>query len=230
MDSFEEKLIEHLFDHKDDKYKEFTCKLIPTIDRDSVIGVRTPDMRKLAKSLVRAGGYEGFVNSLPHKYHEENFVHAAIIEQIKDFDTAVAETERFLPYINNWAVCDSFSPKCFAKNKVLLLERIRQWLNADDTYTVRFAIGMLMSHYLDGDFEPEYLLLVSGVMSDEYYIKMMQAWYFATALAKQYDSSVKFIEERRLSVWVHNKTIQKAVESYRITDEQKDYLKSLRIK
>lgn len=230
MESFEEKLRKELFSRKDEAYKEFSCKLFPGVDKTLVIGVRTPDMRKIAKSLFREGGYEGFLASLPHKYHEENFIHAMLIEQMKDFDSVVFELERFLPFVDNWAVCDTFSPKCFGKNKERLIEKIRQWLSADDTYTVRFALRMLMSHFLDGDFKSEYLELAAGVHSEEYYIKMMQAWYFATALAKQYDFSVEYLKRRILPVWVHNKTIQKAVESYRITDEQKSFLKGLKIK
>lgn len=230
MDSFEEKLIQKLFSLKDKAFKDFSCKLIPNVDENSVIGVRTPDMRRLARAVYRNGGYESFLASPLHRYHEEYFIHAMLIEQIKDFDKAVAETERLLPFVNNWAVCDSFSPKCFKTNKEKLLKKIRLWLGVSDTYTVRFALKMLMTHFLDEDFKPEYLELAAGVKSEEYYIMMMQAWYFATALAKQYDFAAKYLEEKRLSVWVHNKTIQKAVESYRITPEQKTYLKSLKIK
>lgn len=230
MDSFEEKVISSLFALQDIDYREFDRKLIPTVDPSTIIGVRTPDLRKLSKELFREGGYETFLSALPHKYHEENFVHAMLIEQIKDFSKAVNETEKFLPFVTNWAVCDSFSPKCFKKNKALLLEKIRQQLNSNDTYTVRFAIKMLMTHFLDDDFSDEYLALVAGVSSEEYYIMMMQAWYFATALAKQYESTLPVLENRVLSVWVHNKTIQKASESFRVTDEHKAYLKTLKRK
>lgn len=230
MDGFEEKLIEKLFALRDEAYCEFSSKLIPNVEKARVIGVRTPDLRKLAKTLYREGGYEDFLASLPHKYHEENLVHAMLIEQMKDFDCTVSELERFLPFVDNWAVCDTFSPRCFKKNRERLLERLRLWLCAKDTYTVRFALRMLMSHFLDEDFKPEYLELALSVKSEEYYLMMMQAWFFATALAKQYDFALRYLEEKRLSVWVHNKTVQKAVESYRITPEQKAYLKSLKIK
>lgn len=230
MEGFEKKLIEKLFALRDEAYCEFSSKLIPNVEKARVIGVRTPDIRKLAKTLYREGGYGDFLASLPHKYHEENLVHAMLIEQMKGFDCTVSELERFLPFVDNWAVCDTFSPKCFKKNRERLLERLRLWLCAKDTYTVRFALRMLMSHFLDEDFKPEYLELASSVKSEEYYLMMMQAWFFATALAKQYDFALRYLEEKRLSVWVHNKTVQKAVESYRITPEQKVYLKSLKIK
>lgn len=230
MENFEKRLINELKALRDEGFKEFNCKLIPNVDKNSVIGVRTPDMRKLAKTLYREGGYECFLADLPHKYHEEYFIHAMLIEQIKDFDEAVVQTEKFLPFVNNWAVCDSLSPKCFGKHKEELLNKIRLWLCATDTYTVRFSLKMLMTHFLDADFQPEYLELAANVDSEEYYIKMMQSWYFATALAKQYGSAVEYLNSNRLPVWIHNKTIQKAVESYRITDSRKSYLKGLRIK
>lgn len=228
MEAFEEKVISSLFALQDAKYKEFDQKLVPNIDSETVIGVRKPELRKLSKSLFKLGGYEAFLSSLPHKYHEENFVHAMIVEQMKDYPKVIEETERFLPFITNWAVCDSFSPKCFKKHKPLLLEKIKQWLTSNDTYTLRFAIGMLMTHFLDEDFSKEYLMLVAGVSSEEYYVMMMQAWFFATALAKQYDETITLLEKGALSVWVHNKTIRKAIESYRISDEQKQYLRTLK--
>ena len=171
-----------------------------------------------------------FLSALPHKYQEENTLHGFIISLEKDFDKAIAETERFLPYINNWAVCDGISPKVFAKNKPELLEYIKRWIKSDETYTVRFAIGMLMRHFLDEEFEPWQMELVISVDSEEYYIRMMQAWYMATALAKQYDAAFEVIKAKKLPKWTHNKSIQKAVESYRITDEQKALLKACRIK
>ena len=228
MEAFEEKVISSLFALQDIKYKEFDQKLIPTVDPSTVIGVRKPDLRKLAKELFKESRYEAFLSTLPHRYHEENFIHAMLIEQMKDFSIAIEETERFLPYITNWEVCDSFSPKCFKKNKAFLLERIQQWLVSSDEYTVRFAVKMLMTHFLDDGFSKEYLNLVACVSSEEYYVMMMQAWYFATALAKQYSETVSLLESNVLPVWVHNKTIQKAVESYRISDEQKRYLRTLK--
>ena len=228
MEAFEEKVVSSLFALQDIKYKEFDQRLIPTVDPSTVIGVRKPDLRKLAKVLFKESRYEAFLSTLPHRYHEENFIHAMLIEQMKEFPKAIEETEKFLPYITNWEVCDSFSPKCFKKNKAFLLERIRQWLVSSDEYTVRFAVKMLMTHFLDDGFSKEYLMLVANVSSEEYYVRMMQAWFFATALAKQYDETLALLESNVLPVWVHNKTIQKAVESYRISDEQKQYLRTLK--
>lgn len=228
MDTFEEKVIPSLFALQDIKYREFDQKLIPTVDPSTVIGVRKPDLRKLAKVLFKESRYEAFLSALPHRYHEENFIHAMLIEQMKEFPKVIEETEKFLPYITNWVVCDSFSPKCFKKNKAFLLERIRQWLVSSDEYTVRFAVKMLMTHFLDDGFSKEYLMLVANVSSEEYYVRMMQAWFFATALAKQYDETLALLKSNVLPVWVHNKTIQKAVESYRISDEQKQYLRTLK--
>lgn len=230
MESFREKAVRLLFENQDEKYRDFNSKLIPGIDPKSVIGVRVPEIRKIAKELFREGGYEDFFASLPHEYHEENLLHAMMIELFKDFDKAVFETERFLPYITNWAVCDCFSPKCFKKNKERLLEKILLWIKADDTYTLRFAMKMLMTYFLDDDFKDEYLESVAVVQSDEYYLKMMQAWFFATALAKQYEKTVPLLEKHVLPVWVHNKTIQKAIESFRVTDEHKAYLRTLKRK
>lgn len=210
----------------DKQYALFTVKLIPGIDPDSVIGVRIPELRKLAKDIYKENKYNTFIKSLPHKYHEENLLHGFIIEQIKDFDLCVKAIEDFLPYIDNWAVCDSVSPKVFAKNKDRLLEHILRWIASDETYTARYGVGMLMKHFLDGDFREEYLSLVSGIVSNEYYINMMCAWYFATALAKQWDSAVPYIENRRLTPEVHRMTIRKAIESSRIDGERKKYLRT----
>lgn len=230
METFNEKALRLLFENRDEKFQKFNSKLIPEIDPSFVIGVRVPKIREIAKELFGGGGYEEFFTTLPHKYHEENLLHAMIIELFKDFEKAVEETEHFLPYINNWAVCDCFSPKCFKKHKQELLEKIHVWLKAEDIYTVRFAMKMLMTYFLDSDFKEEYLELVYGIQSDEYYIKMMQAWFFATALAKQYECAVQIFEKHVLPVWVHNKTIQKSIESFRITDEQKAYLRTLKRK
>lgn len=222
-------VLEQLLALRDNAYQSFQSKLMPTVLPETIIGVRTPLLRKLAKELYGTPQAEAFLNSLPHKYYEENNLHAFLIEQIRDYDRALVETERFLPYIDNWATCDCFCPKVFAKHKAELLESIRRWLESDKLYTVRYAIGMLMRYYLDEDFSPEYLAWVAGVQSEEYYINMMRAWYFATALAKQPDPAFVWLTERRLDVWTHNKTIQKAVESFRITPEMKQRLRALRV-
>lgn len=229
-------MIEELFGLQDVKYRDFQKKLIPTVDPDSVIGVRTPELRKLAKQLARlrtskeAADVEAFLKELPHEYFDENQLHAFIISEDKDYERCMSEVEEFLPYVDNWATCDQLSPKVFRKNKDGLLLHVRKWLKSDRTYTVRFAIGMLMQHFLDDDFNTEYPELVAKVKSEEYYVNMMIAWYFATALAKQYDAVIPYIEKQKLDVWTHNKTIQKARESYRITQEQKEYLKTLKRK
>ena len=218
-----------LFAKQDTAYRDFQAKLIPQKDPGSVIGVRTPDIRAIAKDLVKRGDLEEFLSDLPHRYFDENQVHALTIALIKDYDTCMEEVKRFLPYVDNWATCDQMSPKVFKKHKTQLLEQIREWIASDHPYTVRFALGMLMQHFLDEDFDLSYARMAAGVRSGEYYINMMIAWYFATALAKQYEAVLPFLEERRLDPWVHNKTIQKAVESYRISEEQKMYLKTLKI-
>ncbi|MDO4869452.1 MAG: DNA alkylation repair protein [Bacillota bacterium] len=215
---------------QDTGYRDFQSKLIPTVSKERIIGVRTPQLRALAKSLYRDEDMSGFLQSLPHGYFDEDQLHAFIISEIKDFDLCIAEVERFLPYINNWATCDQLSPKTFKKHKDMLLSHIRSWISSEATYTVRFGIGMLMQHFLDDAFSGEYPEMVAGIKSDEYYINMMIAWYFATALAKQYDAVIPFLEEQRLDKWTHNKAIQKARESYRITPQQKEYLKGLKIK
>ena len=220
---------EELFALQDTEYQTFQSKLMPTIPPETVIGVRTPLLRTRAKELAGTPQAEHFLQSLPHRYYEENNLHAFLIEKIRDYDTALAETERFLPYINNWATCDCFCPKVFAKHKAELLIPLRRWLGSDQTYTVRYAMGMLMRYYLDEDFQPEYLAWVAGVHSEEYYLNMMRAWYFATALAKQPDAALPWLTDRRLDVWTHNKTIQKAAESYRISPEMKQQLRELRI-
>ena len=221
---------EELFNMQDLKYRDFSAKLIPTEDKEYFIGVRTPELRKFAKQLVKEDAYSDFINELPHKYFDENQLHAFILSEMKDYDRCIEEVCKFLPYVNNWATCDQMSPKIFKKHKDDLLKYIKKWIKSKETYTVRFAIGMLMEHYLDGDYDIKCSDMVAKVRSEEYYINMMIAWYFATGLAKQYDSILPYIEEKRLDVWTHNKTIQKAVESYRITQEQKVYLKSLKIK
>ncbi|MGN1081724.1 MAG: DNA alkylation repair protein [Acutalibacteraceae bacterium] len=226
----ESKILSELLKHQDLKYREFECKLMPTVDPKTVIGVRTPDIRSLAKEFSKDSEISDFLNLLPHRYYEENNIHGFIIENMRDFDKAVYETDRFLPYINNWATCDLISPNIFRKHLSELLCKIREWISSDKTYTVRFGIGMLMRFYLDEEFKPEYNEMTAKVKSEEYYVNMMRAWYFATALAKQYSATVPYLEEKTLDKWTHNKTICKAVESYRISDEQKIYLKSLKVK
>lgn len=219
-----------LFAQQDTKYRDFQAKLLPTVDKETVIGVRTPALRKYAKQLSKRDDIKDFLNDLPHRYFDENQLHAFVLSEIKDFDSCMTEVERFLPYVDNWATCDQLSPKVFKKQRQKLLDGISEWIGSEHTYTVRFAIGMLMQHFLDEDFEPAYPEMVAAVRSEEYYINMMIAWYFATALAKQYETVLPYIEERKLEPWTHNKTIQKSVESYRITPEQKEYLRSLKIK
>lgn len=223
-------ILEKLFALQDKEYQAFQSKLMPTISPEKLIGVRTPLLRKLAKEISGTQQAEDFLCILPHEYYEENNLHAFLIEKIRDYDTALAETERFLPYIDNWATCDCFCPKVFAKHKAELLVSIRRWLNSEQAYIARYAMGMLMRYYLDEEFQPEYLAWVADVHSEEYYLNMMRAWYFATALAKQPDATLPWITEQRLDVWTHNKTIQKSVESFRISPEMKQQLRKLRIR
>ena len=221
---------DELFKMQDIEYRDFNSKLIPTVKKEDMIGVRTPELRKYAKKLLKEEGMEDFLHSLPHKYFDENQLHAFIISEIKDFKLCIDELINFLPYLDNWATCDQLSPKIFKKYRNDLLPHIYEWLKSNKTYTVRFGIGMLMEHFLDEDFKTEYPEMVAAVRSEEYYINMMTAWYFATALAKQYESILPFIEGNKLDTWTHNKSIQKAIESNRINAEQKNYLKGLKIK
>ena len=228
-----DRIREELFAMQDKKYRDFQAKLIPTVDPETVIGVRTPQLRKLAKRLYKEtdpAELEVFLKELPHKYFDENQLHAFLISEEKDYDRCVAQINDFLPYIDNWATCDQLSPKVFKKHRGELLNNIKEWINSDRTYTIRFGIGMLMQHFLDDDFDPAYPETVAQVRSEEYYVNMMIAWYFATALAKQYDTAITYIEGQKLDVWTHNKAIQKARESYRVTPEQKEYLKTLKRK
>ena len=234
-------ILSRLFAMQDVKYRDFQSKLIPNVPPDLFIGIRTPDLRKYARELYKeekdpaAGSIrqdsflEAFLEDLPHQYFDENQLHAFVISEEKNIDVCIARIERFLPFADNWATCDQLSPKVFKKNRNALLPCLRKWISSDHTYTVRFAIGMLMQHYLDDAFDPSYPELIASVQSEEYYVRMMIAWYFATALAKQYEAVLPFLEERRLDPWTHNRTIQKAVESYRITPEQKAYLRTLKI-
>jgi 3-methyladenine DNA glycosylase AlkD len=229
MHEIQAKIQAKLFELQDLGYKDFNCKLIPTVDPDTVIGVRTPALRKLAKELSGEPEIGEFLKLLPHDYYEENNLHGFLIEKVKDYDTVISLLEEFLPYVDNWATCDLMSPKVFKKHLPELYGEIQRWLKSGQIYTVRFGIEMLMSFYLGDAFRPEILELVTAVQTEEYYVKMMVAWFFATALAKQYDAALPIIQNRRLEKWTHNKTIQKAIESYRISDEQKAYLRSLKI-
>lgn len=219
---------QRLFTLQDLHYRDFHSALMPTVDPDTVIGVRIPALRQLARELRGTKEASAFLEELPHRYYEENNLHGFLIADIHDFDACLGEAERFLPCVDNWATCDSLRPRCFAQHKAELLPCIRRWLESRRPYTIRFAMEMLMVHYLDGDFSLDYPQWVAGVASDEYYVNMMAAWYFATALAKQYDAVVGYLDENRLPEWVHNKTIQKAVESCRITQSQKAYLRTLK--
>lgn len=223
---------QHLLTLQDIEYRDFNSRLIPNVELSRQIGIRTPKLRSYAKELSRRPLEEldGFFQELPHLYHEENNLHGFLLEGIRDYGACMERLEAFLPFIDNWATCDTTAPKVFKKHKGELLGQIRQWLASDHTYTIRYGIGMLMREFLDEDFVPEYLELVAGLCSEEYYVNMMIAWYFATALAKQWDEALPYLREGRLGQWCHNKTIQKAVESYRITGGQKEYLRTLRRK
>lgn len=225
-----ERIREDLFSMQDLSYRDFHSRLMPDVDKDTVIGVRVPELRKYVKELAKDPEIREFLEDLPHQYYEENNVHGFLIQQMKEYEKCMEELEKFLPYINNWATCDMTSPKVFKKHKEELLKAVRRWIVSDHVYTVRYGIGMLMQHYLDEDFREEYPQMVSEIQSEEYYVNMMIAWYFATALAKQYEAILPYIEKQKLDVWTHNKTIQKACESYRITPEQKAYLRTLKIK
>lgn len=225
-----ERIREELFSMQDLSYREFHSRLMPDVEKDTVIGIRVPVLRKYVKELAKDPEIGEFLEDLPHRYYEENNVHGFLIQQMKEYGQCMEELEKFLPYINNWATCDMTSPKVFKKHKEELLEAVRRWIVSDHVYTVRYGIGMLMQHYLDEDFREEYPQMVSEIQSEEYYVNMMIAWYFATALAKQYETILPYIEKQKLDVWTHNKTIQKACESYRITPEQKAYLRTLKIK
>lgn len=225
-----EEIRKELFALRDEKYREFHSGLVPTVNPEKIIGVRVPALRKLAKELRKDGRAEVFLETLPHAYLEENTLHGVLISQEKDFEKALQQTREFVPYIDNWATCDITSPKIFKKHLPELLPEIDRWLQSEEEFTLRFGIGMLLQFYLDDVFQEEYLEKVAAVDNEAFYVKMMVAWFFATALAKQYDAAVPYLENHRLEKWTHNKTIQKAVESFRITEEQKTYLRTLRRK
>ena len=222
-------LLSRLMEVKDDKYKSFQAKLVPNISSDTILGIRTPEMKNIAKKLFQSGDYESFLNDLPHKYYEENLIHFFVISMIKDFDECIKRVEEFLPYVNCWPVSDQASPKCFKKNHDKLLPYIKKWIKSKHVYTARVGIRMLMNEYLSDDFKEEYLDMVASIKGEDYYLKMMVAWYFATALAKRYDETISYFENHKLDKWVHNKAIQKALESYRVTEEHKNYLRTLKI-
>lgn len=220
----------HLFELQDLKYRDFHAKLMPTVNKEKIIGVRTPALRVFAKKYGKTDEAKEYLQILPHQYYEENNLHGLLIEQIKDYDTCLEELERFLPYIDNWATCDMLAVKVVKKHLDKFIDEVYRWMESDHAYTIRFGISMLMLYYLEDAFQMEYPEKVAQIRSEEYYVNMMRAWYFATALAKQYDKILPFIEKQKLDVWTHNKTIQKAIESYRITPEQKEYLRGLKIK
>ena len=225
-------ILQQLFELQDLKYRDFHAKLVPGMNVNDIIGVRTPELRKFAKQLAKDERVGDFLAVLPHRYLDEMNLHGFIISELKDYNECLEEIERFLPYVNNWATCDLLSPKAFKqkKNRVRLIEDIKRWMASDEPFIIRFGIEMLMSFYLDENFKPEYLKWVSDIRHEHYYVKMMVAWYFATALAKQWESTLPYIVESTLEKWTHNKAIQKAVDSYRITPEQKELLKSYRVK
>lgn len=221
-------LYDQLIEVKDDTYREFQARLVPNIPQETILGVRTPELRKIAKEVFESPEREAFLNDLPHRYYEENLIHFFVISMIRDFDACVCAVETFLPYVDCWPVSDQATPKSFRKNHEKLLPFVRKWIYSDHVYTSRLGIRMLMNEFLDADFREEYLELVAQKRSDEYYLKMMAAWYFATALAKRYDETIPYFEEHRLDEWVHRKAVQKALESYRVIDSHKEYLKKLR--
>lgn len=227
------KIQKRLFELEDAEYKKFQARLNPTVDEKTIIGVRVPKLRALAKEIFQNQNefnVQDFFCSLPHKYFEENFIHSFLIEHIKDFDECIGLFEKFLPYIDNWAVCDTCHPKVFKKHTAEILTRASEWIKSTRTYTLRYGIDSYMTYFLDDEFTPAYLDIIAAIRSDEYYVNMMQAWYFATALAKQWDDAIKIIERKKLSPWVHNKSIQKAKESFRVSQEHKDYLIGLKVK
>ena len=223
-----EEIQKHLFELQDMAYRDFHSRLMPGIDKETIIGIRVPVLRKYAKSIAGTELSEKFIKELPHRYYEENNLHMMLITGIKDYDRCISEIERFLPYIDNWATCDLLAVKTVKNHLDLYISEVYRWMESDQPYTIRFGVNMLMKYYLGDNFKIEYPEKVAAIRSEEYYVNMMIAWYFATALAKQWEATIPYLEKRQLSDWVHRKTIQKAIESYRITDEQKVYLKTLR--
>lgn len=226
-----QQILDILMEAAESDYADFTAKLAPTLERGDVIGVRVPIIRKKASEIVKIDGWESFLDELPHRFHEENMLHAILISKyIKDYDRCIKLLDMFLPYVDNWAVCDALRPVIFTKEKYdkVTLDNIIRWVKSEHDFTKRFGVEMLMTYYLDDRFKPEYLEIPAQIISEEYYVNMMLAWYYATALAKQYEDTICYLTGNRLPVWVHNKTIQKARESYRISDDTKEMLKSLK--
>lgn len=223
-----ENITKRLFELQDQKYREFHSRLMPTVDPAKVIGVRVPTLRRFAREIISTAEAKAFLEELPHEFYEENNLHAFLICDIADFETCAQQVERFLPFVDNWATCDSMNPKVFSKNKEKLIGYIDRWLKSDSVYSVRFGIIMLMKHYLGEDAKAEYLERVADIRSQEYYINMARAWFFATALTKCYDAALPYIEDGRLDLWTHNKAIQKARESLAVPRERKEHLKTLR--
>ncbi|MBQ1566095.1 MAG: DNA alkylation repair protein [Clostridia bacterium] len=221
-------LYRRLAEVKDDAYREFQAKLVPNIPKETILGVRTPELRKIAKEVFESAERDAFLNDLPHKYYEENLIHFFVLAMIRDFDECVRRVEAFLPYVDCWPASDQATPKSFRKNHEKLLPYIEKWIASDHVYTARFGLRMLMNEFLDADFKEEYLALAASKQGEDYYLKMMIAWFFATALAKRYDETVPYLEQHRLDEWVHKKAIQKAIESFRVSDAHKEYLKRLR--
>ncbi len=219
-----------LFEHQDKEYGDFHAKIVPTIPRKTIIGIRSPEYKAIIKQIKDDPVVPKFLNSLPHKWYEENYLHAQLINKMKDYGECIAALERFMPYINNWAVNDTLNPACFKKHRDDLIGRVQTWMKSEETYTRRCAMKIFMANFLDDDFRPEYLDLPADLRSDEYYVNIMTAWLFAEALTKQWDAAVKYIEDKRLDTWTHNKAIQKACESFRVSDERKEYLRSLKVK
>jgi len=225
-----EKIIDVLFNNQDLKYRDFHSSLIPNIEKERFIGVRTPVLRKLAKEVIKDGSYKEFIKELPHFYYEENTLHSCILSLIKDLDELIIEIDKFLPFVDNWATCDLMSPKAFAKDQKRILNKVKEWINTKDVYSIRFGIVTLLSFYLDDNFKDEINELVLSIKSDEYYVNMAISWYFSYALIKQYDKTIDIFKMNKLDKWVHNKSIQKAIESFRIDKEKKNYLRSLKMK
>ena len=228
-----EEIKDYLLKNQDLQYKQFHSSLMPTINSEVVIGIKVPILRNYTKELLKKYATQSFIpffKDLPHQYYEENNIHAFLIEKINNYDECLFQLEQFLPYIDNWATCDMLNPKVFSKNKDKLLKKINEWIKTSHTYTIRFGIGMLMRYFLDKDFNSSYLELVYSIKSEEYYVNMMKAWFFATALTKQYDATLPIIQNKKLDTWTHNKAIQKAIESFRVPAEHKQYLKTLKIK
>ena len=223
-------IVDKLFALQDMKYRDFHSKLIPNIDKDKIIGVRTPELKRLAKEMVKNGSYREFINELPHEYYDENTLHSAILSLYKDLDELIYELDRFLPYVDNWATCDLISPKAFKKDLDCILDKVKEWIMSKDVYCIRFGIVTLLSFYLDDYFSDEINDIVLNIKSDEYYINMAIAWYFSYALIKQYDITISIFKDKKLDKWLHNKAIQKAIESYRIDEKTKDYLRNLKLK